>query len=206
MSRVAIFGATSRVGQELVSAALRRELEINAVVTDARKMTRQHEAITTIQVDLVKGNGVEAAVAGCHLVVWAIFSRDVVVADGIKHLAGELATHRIPKRLVFISRLGVGSRRRVSSLLRGLIPGVHDPLADLSRAEAILKAGALHYVIVRPAGLTDGGSRRRLVTVAPGDPVPGPISPAELAEFVIGMIDDEIWPSKDLVVGSQAQA
>jgi uncharacterized protein YbjT (DUF2867 family) len=206
MSRVAIFGATSRLGQELVSAALRWEFQINAIVVDARKMTRQHEAITTIQVDLGTGKGLDAALSGCHFVIWAITSRRSIVADWILKLAEELTRHRVPKRLVFISRIGVASKDRLPwkwwGTLRSLLGVPGTALDDLGRAEAILRTGAVTHLIVRPAGLSDGSGKRRLIAVGPGDPVPGPTSRAELADFILGMLEEDVWNRGELIVGS----
>jgi uncharacterized protein YbjT (DUF2867 family) len=205
MNRVAIFGATSTLGQELVTAALNREFLINAVVVDPRKMTRQHEAITTIQVDLATGAGLEAAVLGCHFVIWAIVSRRSIVAEGLRNLAAELGRHRVPKRLVFISRMGITPRDGAASWFWGRLrwlPAVPSATtADLSRAEAILRAGSLTYLIVRPSGLSDGAHKRRLVAVGPHDPVPRPTTRAELADFVIGMLEEDVWGRGELVVG-----
>jgi uncharacterized protein YbjT (DUF2867 family) len=205
MTRVAIFGATTKLGQELVTAALLRELEINAVEEDARKMTRQHEAITTIEADLSTGKGIEAAVSGCRSVIWSLAVRRSI-ARKLRSLADELARHRIPKRLIFVSRLGVrpelGAASGLVAFLRSLhvLPGTE--LAELSRAEAVLRTGNLSYVIVRPAGFSDGRRKRRLVAVGPQDPLPGPLSRAELASFVIGLLDQDVWDRREIVVGS----
>jgi uncharacterized protein YbjT (DUF2867 family) len=210
LSRIAIIGATTKLGKELVTVCIKRDCQAHALVSDARTITRQHENVTTFEVDLRTGRGLAAALSGCRFVVWAFATRRPIVADSVKRLLGELKARGTLKRFVFVSQPGASASRPPPPLFWGFLqraipafPG--GVIADLSRAEAALRGSQVPFVILRPRAFAQARYPQPgngVVAVGARDAPPGPITRTELAEFIIGMLEEDGRDRGEFVVGT----
>ena len=97
------------------------------------------------------------------------------------------------------SSLGTGDGRVLSSrcmrtlLLDGLLKL---PSQDHERQEALTRTSDLEWVIARPGRLTNGLARGRYVKRAEIAPVPGSISRADVADFLVTAADSDDWVGK----------
>jgi len=97
------------------------------------------------------------------------------------------------------SSLGTGDGRVLSSrcmrtlLLDGLLKL---PSQDHERQEALTRTSDLEWVIARPGRLTNGAALGRYVTRAEISPVPGSISRADVADFLVTAADSDDWVGK----------
>ena len=114
-----------------------------------------------------------------------------------------LKRHQVP-RLVVLSALGTGESRVLSSwfirtvLLDGLLKL---PSQDHERKEALTRASELERVIARPGRLTNGPARGRYVKRAEISPVPGSISRADVADFLVTAADADDCVGKAVQIG-----
>src|SRR6185312_15883063 len=100
------------------------------------------------------------------------------------------------KRLVVLSALGTGeSRKLVGFVLEKVMVGflLKVPFEDHERQEAMTRESGLEWVIARPGRLTDGPGRGRYVKTAAVEPVPGSISRADVADFLVQATEGDAW-------------
>jgi len=179
MSRIAILGASGRLGTHLITRALEHGFEVSAFVRSPEKITRANYNLTLIKGDAGSGADIQAAIEGCRFVLSALGARKPVMT-ACANLIQELEAVRYLKRFIFISWLGAGDSAMQAhgvSELRSVITRTmrKKMFEDISRAEGIIRASRLPYVILRPTRLTDGGPTHSTVAVDAKEPPPGPI-------------------------------
>lgn len=202
MKRVAILGATGKLGEQLVSHALEEGYEVNALTLHPRKATRFNERFTLFKGDASTGEGLDDVVEGCPLVVSAMGSRQPVLARSMFNLV-EVLKGRHLRVLVFVSRINalatVGVVRGFPAALWRRLHA--SQLDDLAAAEKVLRDSHLPYLILRPVGLNDGPPSRRPLVVTPVAK-PGSVSRTDFARFVVAQLGQPEWLGNDLIVGA----
>jgi nucleoside-diphosphate-sugar epimerase len=111
--------------------------------------------------------------------------------------------HGVP-RLVVLSSLGTGESRVLQGwFIRTLLLDrlLQLPTQDHGRQEALARASGLEWVIARPGRLTKGPARGRYVKRAEIAPVPGSISRADVADFLVTAADSDAWVGKAVQSG-----
>src|SRR3712207_3877578 len=109
--KVAVFGATGKVGRHLVDQALERGDEVTVFVRDPSKLTTQrHERLEVVQGDVLDPKDVEQAVVGAGAILSALghtktSSKDVLT-EGTKNIVAAMKEHGI-RRLVSLTGAGV---------------------------------------------------------------------------------------------------
>lgn len=207
MSRVAVLGASGRLGSELVLRALQTGLSVNAFARDPKKVRHFNERLTVYQGDAATGAGLAAAVRGCAFVVSTLDSNEPVMSSALGHLLS-VVKHPPLQRLVLVSRLGVGDSAgqvaQISGLLAPLAPKVQRPLyADLSKAEGLLRTSKVPWSLLRPTWLTDDVPSGEVVAVDAHAEPPSRISRAALARFIITVLEDPAWVGREATVGTK---
>ena len=203
--RIAIFGATGRLGKLLVTDALNRDLQVQAMTRDPRRLQRANEALTVFAGDAETGTGVDACMAGCRLIVSAIRSDNPAAC--MSNLVRVAAAKKID-RFVFVSRLGVGDTaeqsRKVSGLVASVTPRVRRHLFDeISRAEDMLRTSKLPYLLLRTTWLTDDPPGGELEVVASDAEPPSRVSRANLSRFILRVIEEPGWNRREVTVGTK---
>jgi putative NADH-flavin reductase len=108
--KIAVFGATGKVGRHLVDQALDRGDEVTVFVRDASKLTtQQRERLKVMQGDVLAPKVVEQAVVGTRAVLSALghtktSSKDVLT-EGIKNIVAAMNEHGV-RRLVSLTGAG----------------------------------------------------------------------------------------------------
>lgn len=211
--RVGVVGATGGIGRLVVDFAIDAGHEVRTFVRDARKLHRVHERLAPFVGDARNGSGLLEAVDRCDLVISCLGSRRgerPIVAPGTRSVI-EACTAAGVTRMAMISSLGVGDSR--AQALRMGVPGfifmrlvvplfLRRAFADLEEAERIAMAAPFPVVRVRPAGLTDGPATRSLVAVGPDLDVPPRISRADVAGFLLSLLQERRWDGKAVSLGS----
>jgi putative NADH-flavin reductase len=193
---VLIFGATGGTGRELIKQALDQGHTVTGFSRHAAKLLSQYPNLPIVEGDVADRATVEQAVQGQDAVLSALGSsslkRNPALTKGVENIVQAMAQQGV-RRLVYQSSLGVGdSRKRVSFLVRYIIiPLVlRNAIADHEDKERIIKQSNLDWVIVRPAGLTDGphtGEYRFGETIEFG----AKISRADVADFMLKQLTDD---------------
>ncbi|PSR16805.1 epimerase [filamentous cyanobacterium CCP3] len=191
-----IFGATGDTGRELVKQASAQGHTVTAFSRHADALTADFPMIKTIEGDVTDKATVEKAVQGQDAVLSALGSsslkRSPALTTGVRNIVEAMEQYNV-RRLVYQSSLGVGeSRKQVGFLVRNIIiPLVlRNAIADHEDKERIIKQSNLDWVIVRPAGLTNGdhtGEYRSGETIDFG----AKISRADVADFMLKQVTDD---------------
>ncbi|MGY0062138.1 NAD(P)-dependent oxidoreductase [Streptomyces sp. LZ34] len=203
--KLTVFGATGRIGRQVVQQALDSGHEVTAVVRDpARLPVPAHPRLQVVTVpSLTHHEPLLPAVTGRDAVISAVGPTSNAQAK-TTHIAGTAlraitaAMDRTGvRRLSAVSAAPVGpvaegegplTRAVVFPLLRRVL---RDTYADLAAMEEAISASGTEWTVVRPPKLTDKprtGAYRRVV----GGNVPGgmTISRADVADALLTCLDD----------------
>jgi putative NADH-flavin reductase len=196
-----VFGATGGTGRELIKQALEQGHVVTAFVRNPDKLDIQHSNLKIAKGDVTDGAAVEQAVNGQDAVFSSLGSSSLKknpgLVDGVRSIVQAMEKHGV-RRFVYQSSLGVGeSRKQVSFLVRSIvIPLVlRNAIADHTDKEQAIKQSSLDWVIVRPAGLTDGphtGNYRHGESIQFG----AKISRADVADFMLKQASDNAYLHK----------
>ena len=200
MARVAILGATGRLGEQLALCALEEGYEVSALVREPRKVTRFNERFAAFEGDAFTGAGLDAALSGCSFVVSALGSRLPIMERCMRNVVERLDARRL-RAVVFIcpvSRRCLSLRHPIDSILR--LAGARR-FADLAAAEGVLRRSALPWAIVRPTRLVDGAAGEPAIVDGPSCVSQG-VSRADFAAFVVAGLGRQEWIRRDFVVSA----
>jgi putative NADH-flavin reductase len=188
-----IFGATGETGQELVKQALSQENTVTAFVRDATKLKIQHLNLKIVEGEVIDAETIENAMQGQDAVFSALGSKSLkknpTLVQGVRTIVRAMEKQGV-RRLIYQSSLGVGkSKKQVNFLVQYIvIPLVlRNAIADHTDKENIIKQSSLDWVIVRPAGLTNGphtGSYRHGESIEFG----AKVSRADVADFMLKQV------------------
>ncbi|MEV6432832.1 SDR family oxidoreductase [Nocardia sp. NPDC051463] len=194
--KIAVFGATSTVGRQVVEQALTQGHEVTAFTRSAAGVEQRHERLHIIEGDVLDTASVERAVVGQDAVLISLGAgrKGVIRAEGTRAVIE--AMHRTGvKRLIAQTTLGVGdSRGNLNFLWKYVMFGMllRQAYADHVQQEAYVRASDLDWTIVRPSAFTDGprtGSYRRGF---PADEtgLALKIARADIADFMLEQLTD----------------
>ncbi len=166
--RILVVGATGGTGRAIVRQALEMGHEVNAFVRNPARLGMEHPNLRVIQGDVLIYASLEPAMTGQDAVICALghkrwFYPNRILSKGTGHILRAMQARAVP-RFICESSLGIGSG--VGRL--GLIYTVFTiPLIlpflfwDKLRQEKLIQESDVDWVIVRPAGLTNGPARGR---------------------------------------------
>jgi len=205
LAHIAILGASGKLGVELVSRALDAGHQVNAWVRDLSKMKRQNEALTVY--GAAEPEGLDAALEGCPYVISAVDPGGLKLTEFVTLVANKLAGKKV-KRVVLVSRLGAGNSalqsKQASGLIAPLLPVIaRGDFEDVARAESVLRVSKVPYLILRATRLTDAPLGARVVTTDVKNPPPSRIGRADLARFIIDVLDTPGYDRAELTVGAE---
>lgn len=196
-----IFGATGETGRELVNQALAQGNAATAFVRDPGKLDIKHPNLKVIEGDVTDTATVERAVQGQDVVFSTLGSRSLkknpTLTKGVDTIVRAMEKQGV-QRFVYQSSLGVGnSREHLDFLVRYIIiPLVlRNAIADHTAKEKIVQQSSLDWVIVRPAGLTNGlhtDNYRHGESIHYG----AKISRADVADFMLKQATDTTYLHK----------
>ena len=108
------------------------------------------------------------------------------------------------RRLVVLSALGVGETSKLAGwFAERVIFGIFLklPYADHVRQEQQTRESGLEWIIARPARLTNGPARKKYVKTTKLESVPGSISRADVADFLVEAAEVDTWVGKAVQMG-----
>lgn len=160
--RCVIFGATGKIGRELLNNFSEAEIPVKAVTRDISK-ARHQPFVTWVQADLAYKNSVENVLTGARSVYLATsFANNLVELESNLIEAGSI------KGVQHIVKISTKSASPKSEFI---IPRLH------YEAEQQLKGSGLHWTIIQPSGfmqnwlgdLSQTVQRERKIYAATGD-------------------------------------
>ncbi|WP_276270936.1 NAD(P)-dependent oxidoreductase [Haloarcula litorea] len=202
--KLAIFGATGGTGRELTKQATAAGHEIQALTRSPQKLP-PNDSVTAIQGNVLESDTVSATVDGADVVVCLLGrtpnNPENVVSRGTENIVDSMNKQGV-KRLAVLTSMGLGaSVRQVPWYVRiANVTILHDLMADKARQEEIVMGSDLDWTIVRPGGLTDGPHTDEYVQGVDVDATAGPISRADVADFLLQIVERDDYLRETPVV------
>ena len=200
-----VFGASGHTGREVVREALARGHRVSAFVRNPAKLDSVDAAVRRIHGNVADAAAVANAVAGHDAIVSTLgvgtpLKHDPAVVAGIGHILAAMNTAGV-RRLIYMSFIGVReSRAAVGFVLRFIAPlPLRHEIADHEEKEALIKASATDWTIVRPPTLTKGprGAYRAGEDLTTWAPVPM-LSRANVAHFIVNELEQPQYRRKSV--------
>jgi putative NADH-flavin reductase len=174
--KLAILGATGKVGGHALQSALAAGHHVRALVRTPSKLATRHERLEVVQGDATALEDCARVVEGCDAVVAALgppgLGATTLRQDAARAITAGMKQRGV-KKLVWLSALGVGDnivQARKTSFLVALFARtlLRKTYVDANAAEQVLFASGLDYVVCRPPELTNKAARGH-VEVIPED-------------------------------------
>lgn len=157
--KLAIFGATGRVGGEMIRLALQDGHQVNALVRTPTKIRKQNH-LTVLQGNVFNKEDVEQTITATDVVISALGTdRTTTLSDGISHIISSMKKHDI-KRIVTIGTAGILDSRSEPGKFRFQSSESKQKLTFAAEEHAkvykMLAESNLDWTIVCPTYLPDG--------------------------------------------------
>lgn len=209
--KILVLGASQGTGALCVKAALAKGHSVTAFSRTPAKLDLTHPALTKVAGDFHDAASVRGAAAGHDAVIisasptslGAIKEKPDYFSRGTRYCIDAMKEHGV-KRLVVLTANGVGESKPVASwfqrtfLIGGLLKGF---FADHDVQERLTKESGLDFVIARPTRLTNGPAKGKYVRTAELISVPGSISRADLADFLVEACESTAVVGKAIQLG-----
>ena len=191
--KIVVFGASQGIGYQLLRLTVESQHDVTAVLRDPTKLNMSATNLTIVKGDIRDsfsvGRAVEGQDAVCICVGIPPTRKPVdVFSTGTANVLGAMADHPSQK-LVVVTGIGAGDSKGhggffydyiINPLLLGTI------YTDKNRAEALIRASKVPWLIVRPGFLTNGSrtGTYRVIDDLSGV-VAGKIARADVADFML---------------------
>jgi putative NADH-flavin reductase len=202
MATILVIGASHGIGLETVRAALRAGHNVHALARSAANIPIQDTGLDKVSGNALDLDTIQNALKDVHVVIQTIgvdvsprviFEGTRLFSESTRILVDAMKAAGV-KRLITVTGLGAGDSRGHGGLLYDafvfplLLKRVYD---DKDVQEWIVKSSGLDWTIVRPGLLTNSPATGRYrVLTAPKDWRFGSISRADVADFLVLLIDD----------------
>ncbi|GKW46288.1 NAD(P)-dependent oxidoreductase [Planococcus sp. NCCP-2050] len=158
---ITIFGATGRVGQEILKQALAEGHHVKALVRSLK--LEDHENLETLAGDVRSQEDIERAIEGADLVFSALGTdRTTTLSEAIPFIKKAMEKEGI-KRLITIGTAGILNSRLTPGVLRYQGGDSNRKLTfaaeEHEKVFRLLEASELDWTIVCPTYLPDGEAR-----------------------------------------------
>lgn len=209
--KILVLGASQGTGALCVKAALAKGHSVSAFSRTPSKLDVSHPALTKVAGDFHDAASVRSAVAGHDAVIicasptslGAIKDKPDYFSRGTRYCIDAMKELGV-ERLVVLTAHGVGDSEPVASwlqrklLIGGLLKGF---FRDHDVQERMTRESGLDFVIARPTRLTNGKAKGKYVRTAEVVGVPGSISRADLADFLVEACESPTWVGKSVHLG-----
>jgi len=197
--KILIIGATRGIGAQLLAQALEAKHKVTVLVRNPDKITLIDENLTVLKGDICNPAAVSEAVSGQEAVCLTIgvpitFKPVSVFSKGTLQVIKGMQDRGV-QRLICLTGIGAGDSKGHGGFLYDKI---FKPLllktiyADKDLQEQYVKESGLDWVIVRPAGLTNGPrtQKYRVATDLSGV-TSRRISRADVAHFILSELSEQ---------------
>ena len=159
--RIALFGATGRVGKEVLKQALAAGHEVVVLVRSSEKLTR-NDKLTIIQGDVRDAAAVSHAISGVDVVFSALGTdKTTTLTEAIPHMIGAMKDGGI-SRIITIGTAGILQSRIEPEKLRYEAGDTNRRLTfaaeEHHRVYDMLRQSELEWTVVCPTYLPDGAA------------------------------------------------
>jgi putative NADH-flavin reductase len=191
--KIAIIGASRGIGAELLKATIKDSHEVTALVRDPAKLNASISGLKVIKGDILDPSSVATAIAGQEAICICIGIPPTrkpvdVFSRGTQNILDVIGKESNPK-LILVTGIGAGDSKGhggffYDRILNPLLLATN--YADKDRAESIVKASNIDWLIVRPGFLTNDPctGKYRVIDNLSGVTA-GKISRADVANFIL---------------------
>ena len=209
--KILVLGASKGTGALCVKAALAKGHSVTAFARTPARLALTDPKLTKLTGNFHDAASVRAAVAGHDAVIICASvgalsdfkAKPDYFSSGTKFTIDAMKEHGV-KRLVVLSAQGAGDSLVTANwFLRTFVIGGILKLAfrDHDVQERLTSESGLEYVIARPTRLTDGPAKGRFTKAADLVKVPGSISRADVADFLVESCDSQAFLNKAVQLG-----
>lgn len=208
MATVLIVGASRGIGLEAVKHALEAGHKVRALARSAGGIAIDHPDLEKVSGDALDPTTVKGVLGGVDAVIETlgvapgpevIFKRVKLFSNATRILVDLMAEAGV-KRLICVTGIGAGDSRDKGGFLYSavllplLLRRVYN---DKDVQEQIIRDSTLDWVIARPGLLTRGPRTRSYHVLVDRDEWRmGKVSRANVADFLVGQIDDDTYLGK----------
>ncbi|MBX0352384.1 NAD(P)-dependent oxidoreductase [Bacillus toyonensis] len=196
--KVCVFGATGRVGSEIIKLALKDSSEVTAFVRDLNRMEIEHDRLHVIEGNILNENDIKKAIEGCDIVISALGTDgNGTLAKSMPNIIKYMEKEGV-KKIITIGTAGILQARTNPNVYR--FQSSESKRKTTAAAEDHLAAyKALHnsdlcWTIVCPTHLIDGeitGVYRTEQHILPEDGAK--ITVGDTAHFTWGLCNENIY-------------
>lgn len=196
--KIAIFGATSETGKQLVEQALGAGHEVTAFARDASKLAMQHRNLTVVPGDALNPGQVESAVRGSEAVLSVLGPKGkpmVMAAESTRNIVNAMEKYGV-KRLVVVSVAGIAvpQDKRGFDLVGGLIKLLlKSVFADRENQLKVLEDSPVEWVAVRVPRLTNDPAKGATTAFFGAASPSQSVTRADLADFMLKQLIEDQW-------------
>ena len=158
--KLVIFGATGKIGKEIVKQSLAQGNEVTAFVRDPSKMALDNDDLKIVTGDIYEITAVTRAIKGQDAVICSLGTNELgkttVRSEGTANIIKAMKENHV-NRLVVVSAMGVGESWSTLSFVNKLFFAtlLSSARQDHEKQEVVVKESDLDWTIIRPSGLTD---------------------------------------------------
>lgn len=196
--RLAVFGATGRIGRQVVEQALNAGHEVTALVRDPSRLSIRHERLRVVVGDARDFDRVVETVKGADAVVCTLGPRHNTPSDEEAHVAAvrnilEAMNQLGVRRLVTVPGAAVdlpGDRKGLADRLAGWLVrqfARHIYRAKVRELELLRAYPTLDWVAVRPPAVVPGPRTGRYKVSLHRPPGPR-VSAGDVADFMLKQV------------------
>lgn len=203
--KIAIFGATSGTGGELVKQALERGHSVTALVRNPAQLADKSDGLTVMAGDIHDLASVERCIQEQDAVICAIGARDLkktmIRTEGTVNIIGAMKKNNI-RRLFVVSAMGVGESWNTLSIFNKFLFAIlmKSTREDHEAQEAAVKESGLDWTIIRPSGLVN---TPRTGVYSVGEDIPAKtsqISRADVADLILNNLEAQALVHKAVTI------
>lgn len=159
--KIALFGATGRVGGHILAKALGEGHSVTALVRSSEQLV-VHDRLTVIQGDVRNEQDVDQTLTGVDAVISALGTGTTTLTEAVPHMIRSMKEKGIP-RIVTIGTAGILESRIEPGKLRYEDKDSHrsttTAVEEHHKAYNLLSASGLDWTIVCPTYLPDGDAQ-----------------------------------------------
>jgi putative NADH-flavin reductase len=206
--KIAIIGASRGIGAELLKASIEGNHEVTALVRDPTKLNTIIPGLKVIKGNILDPSSVNAAITGQDASCVCIGIPPTRKPVDVFSLGTQNVLNAIDKgsnqKFILVTGIGAGDSKGhggffYDRIINPLLLG--NSYADKDRAESIVKASNLEWLIVRPGFLTNGlrTGKYRVIDNLSGVTA-GKISRADVADFILKQLASPTYFGKTPLV------
>jgi putative NADH-flavin reductase len=206
--KILIIGASRNTGLLTAQLALAKGHEVSALSRHPEQMPLTHPQLRKIKGDFHNQADVAAAVPGHDAVIIttgssmsALKQTPDFFSRGTRLVIAAMQTAKV-RRLIILSNLAAGDGYALLNPLAKLFTNlfIREATDDHTLQEKLARDSGLEWSVARPSRLTNGPARGKYQAIS-GKQVPGSISRADVADFLLEAAVTDRWINQTMNLG-----